>query len=97
MSRTLADLDASRAKAFAKGGGTATPLTVAEQLLREKAEGALDRLEKARRTGDPIAIARAKLSAERVQAELQMSTAARGSLTQMRSALAGAMTRVTVS
>ena len=95
MPRSLEDLDVSRARAFAKGGCKATPLTMSEQILHGKAEGALDRLEKAKRDGDPIAIAKAKLNAERVQAELQATNSSRGSLTQMR--IAGAMTRVTVS
>jgi hypothetical protein len=93
MSFSLADLDASRAKAFAKGGGAAAPLTVSEQILREKAEGALARLERARRDGDPVVVAKARLAAERVQAELQQSNASRGSLSQMREALARSMTR----
>jgi hypothetical protein len=94
--RSLEDLDRARAQSFAKGGGAAAPLTVAEQLLRGKAEGALASLEKARRTGDPVLLAKAKLAAERIQAELQRTNSARGSLNEMRSALAGAMTNVTV-
>jgi hypothetical protein len=97
MPRSLEDLDVSRAKAFAKGGGRATPLTMAEQTLREKAEGALSSLEKARRSGDPVAVAKAALNAERVQMELQRVNASRGSLTEMRSALSRSMTSVTVS
>jgi hypothetical protein len=96
LSRTLADLDAARARAFAKGGGAATALTMSEQLLRQRAEGALSSLEKAKRSGDQIAVAKAKLNAERVQAELQSTNAARGSLSEMRSALSRSMTNVTV-
>ena len=92
MPRSLEDLDNARVKALAKGGGAATPLTVAEQLLREKAEGALDRLEKAKRTGDPVLLAKAKLHAERIQSELQRTNSARGSLDAMRAALARSMT-----
>ena len=60
-------------KAFAKGGGHAAPLTMAEQILREKGRGALAALEKAKASGDPVAIAQARVPAERVQAELQKS------------------------
>jgi hypothetical protein len=90
MPRSLEDLDSARK------GGRAAPLTVSEQMLRERAQGALDRLEKAKRSGDPVAIAEAKLAASRIQAELQGTNFARGSLEVMRSALAGAMTNVTV-
>jgi hypothetical protein len=96
MPRSLEDLDISRAKAFAKGGGQAAPLTMAEQLLREKGERALASLAKAKASGDQIAIAKAKWAAERIQAELQRTNFARGSLTEMRSALSRSMTNVTV-
>jgi hypothetical protein len=96
MPRSLEDLDASRSKAFAKGGGQTTPLTMSEQILHGKAQTVLDRLERAKRDGDPVAIAKAKLNAERVQAELQATNSARGSLTEVRSALSRAMTHVTV-
>jgi hypothetical protein len=95
MPFTLADLD--RQRAVAKGAGNTAPLTVSEQILREKAEAVLARLEKARRSGDPIVIARVKLAAERIQSELQRVNSARGSLDSMRAALAGAMTKMTVS
>jgi hypothetical protein len=94
--RSLEDLDVSRAKAFAKGGGQATPLTVAEQDLRARAERALERLEKARRSGDQVAVAQAKVAVTRLQGELQRNNSARGSLSDMRSALARSMTDVTV-
>jgi hypothetical protein len=95
--RSLEELEASRAKAFAKGGGKATPLTVAEQDLRAKAEGALARLEKAKQSRDPVAVAQARLGAERAQAELQRTNATRGSLSAMQAALARSMTTMTVS
>jgi hypothetical protein len=97
MSFTLADLDASRARAFAKGHGQAAPLSAAEQILHAKAQAVLERLDKAKRGGDPIAIAQAKLAAERVQSELQRTNSSRGSLEEMRSALSRSMTKMTVS
>jgi hypothetical protein len=97
MSRTLADLDAARSRSFAKGHGQATPLTAAEQQMRERAERALSSFEKAKRGGNPIDIAKARLAAERVLMELQQSAASRGSLETMRFALARSMSKVTVS
>ena len=94
--RSLEDLDNARSKSFGKKGGGAAPLTMNEQLLRQRAESVLSRLQKAKLDGDPIAIAKAKLAAERVQAELQSTNASRGSLNEMRSALARSMTDVTV-
>jgi hypothetical protein len=94
--RSLEDLDRQRAAHVAKGGGMAAPLTVSEQLLRGRAESALASLEKAKRSGDPVEVAKAKLNASRIQAELQTTNAARGSLTEMRAALARSMSRVTV-
>ena len=71
-------------------------LTMSEQLLRQRAEGALARLRKAKESADAVAIAQARLACERVQVELQRVNSALGSLTEMRSALARSMTDVTV-
>ena len=69
-------------------------LTAAEQIVRERAEGALSRLEKAKLSGDKVAIAQARLACERLQAELQMCGA--GALSAMRSALSRSLTSKTV-
>ena len=69
-------------------------LTASQQLLRAKAEQALDRLAKAKSRGNPVEIAQARLGVTRVQAELQQNSAASGTgaLSAMRGALARSLT-----
>lgn len=64
-------------------------LTAYEQILRTKAQAALAALEKATASGDPVAIASARVPVARVQAELRSTTAASGAgaLSDMRAAL----------
>jgi hypothetical protein len=52
--------------------------TVAEQILKQKAETVLERLTLAQGRGDPIEVAQAKVAAARIQAELAKVTASSG-------------------
>jgi hypothetical protein len=69
-------------------------LTMSEQILRTRGELALERLAAAKRGGDLIEIAQAKVAVTHVRAELEKAGAASGAagLAAMRRALTRSMT-----